>query len=276
MKQQVLFIFIIIAMAASFVDEKEMLKSMNRSQAVKKGYNIFSCGHSENTELNELNNLLKESCIVLHNVLLTGHHTLPFSDIFVTHKKGDTSTSIMDPFRAQCKYADIPSSHPVYDILTTTLELLQKSLQLQYGIVEENMEIDNVVILRSYPYGSHQETHLDMNVYQWGLPFHKTPFFGIVALQRKTRLAINWSATNHFRNHDATTGYDIPLYHANVEEVKLEAGQGVLVKVEVAHFGVGYNHLNFRIHFTLTPKEVNEYELDPDLVQTNDIVFFSK
>ena len=121
-------------MAASFVDRKEMFKSMNRNAAVTNGYSIFSSGNSEQTDLNELNNLLKESCSLLNDILLTGHHTLPFSDIFLTHKKRDISTSIMDPFRAQCKHSDIPPSHPAHDILKTTLDLFRSPCKYNMGL----------------------------------------------------------------------------------------------------------------------------------------------
>tara|TARA_R110002050_G_scaffold797_1_gene5653 strand:- start:703 stop:1494 length:792 start_codon:yes stop_codon:yes gene_type:complete len=254
------------------------LATMDR---LEKRIETTECGHSKfgyrttgEPDAEDLHLALSKACSDLLKVLRAEHERLPFHDIFLGKKNQNVGVAVMDPFRAQLVYEEIPTTHSARALMAYILDLLHDVLDKTYDIARQNMVIGDVVILRSYPYGNHQETHLDMNVHQWGQEFNKSPLFGLLALQDNTSLCLNVDATEHFREHATTTGYDVPLYKARILELRINQGEGLLMKAECAHFGPGYKRLNFRIHFSLTPEIIDEYELDPDTVHTSEVVFF--
>lgn len=255
---------------------KTMKRLSKRKDTTECGYSKFSYLTTGESNGEDLHDALSKACGDLHAVLCEEHEDLPFHDIFLGKKDKNVGVAVMDPFRAQLVYEEIPTNHRARSMLSYILDLLHDVLDKTYDIVKENMVIGDVVILRSYPYGNHQETHLDMNVHQWGQDFNKSPFFGLLALQDYTSLCLNVDATEYYRDNATTTGYDVPLYKARILELRINRGNGLLMKAECAHFGPGYKKLNFRVHFSLTPQVIDEVELDPDTVHTSEVVFFPK
>ena len=75
-------------------------------------------------------------------------------------------------------------------------------------------------------------------------------------------------------DEESATEYKVPVNGAEIVELEMNIGNGVLVKVDLPHFGVSYSTLNFRIHFTVTPMNPEEHHLDAEEIHTRDIVFF--
>ena len=124
----------------------------------------------------------------------------------------------MDERRAQCKMEDIPVDHPAYAPFQKIAKLLPKMLEKAFGDEVSQMNVGNIVILRSLPFGQLQETHLDMDIFEWDKPFANCHYFGMLALQDKMKIAINWSATDHYRIEKTSANYKIPPAQEDIQK----------------------------------------------------------
>ncbi len=244
----------------------------NRNIIQEQGYCSFSLsdvyGHDH-----FITCAFRQSCRSLSHML---HYNtgppLPFHNIFSHHNPRKPWISIMDDSRAQCAYKDIPRRHPVKQALDDVIFWMEHAVTECFDC--SDMIIGDVVILRSLKYGPHQETHIDMGHHLWGSPFRELAMFGMLALQMDTKLAINHTATKHFKDTRTTTEYTTKLHEADIETVTFHTGECILVRTEVAHFGVSYYDDNFRIHFTVKSTTVPEHIISKDDFNVDYTTFF--
>jgi len=114
-----------------------------------------------------------------------------------------------------------------------------------------NFNIISNTILKSFPFGAWQETHLDYDVYHWNDISSNIISIGIISLCNDTKFCINHSATSHFKEHQTTANFHLTNRTSRVTCLSLRQGEFLLFRSEVAHFGASQSYENYRIHCVL-------------------------